>query len=213
MFVRKINVKWIFKANEDVLQDEVNEMIDLRQRLTANKPTNAVLQKTMLSQNRTIALSRGDLDEVAAIDAKIAAIDEQQETKLSNVMDDSQLQRLSKVNERNRRANQDEIRRAEIKKHEERRRMLASKSSEVTSDPFSRLKTNPRMYLDSTVSDIAAEDRGKADMAAAEQEEEENEREKERKKRFAEKLAKQPLNAIDDLLAKTEFGVDIEFDL
>ncbi|KAK7205364.1 hypothetical protein BZA70DRAFT_154180 [Myxozyma melibiosi] len=194
--------------------EEVNAMIDLRQKLTANKPTNAVLQKTLLSQNRAVALAKGDLEEVASIDAKIAAIDSQQESKLSSTLDDSQLQKLSKVNERNRRANQDEIRRAEIRKHEERRRALASKSSAVTSDPFSRLKTNPRMYLDSTVSDTGnVEEQGKADIAAAEAEEEENAKEAKSKQRLAEKLAKQPLSAIDDLLAKTEFGVDIEFDL
>ncbi|KAK9237898.1 hypothetical protein V1525DRAFT_388083 [Lipomyces kononenkoae] len=208
---RQIDSKFqqLQKMRERTLSpEEVNTMIDIRQLLSSNLPTNAVIQKTMLNQKRLIALNNGDMEEVAEIDRQINAIDQRQTIKLSNVGLDSPLQMLAKVNERNRRANQDEIRKAEIKATEVRRKAMLSNKSQVTSDPFSRLKTNPRTYYDS-----AEESSGVvANASHADEMDDEIEAEKE-KKILAEKLAKQPLSIVDDVIANTEFDVDIDLDL
>ncbi|KAK9325725.1 hypothetical protein V1517DRAFT_145785 [Lipomyces orientalis] len=188
--------------------DEINAMIDLRQLLSSNLPTNAVIQKTMLNQKRLIAMNNGDMEEVAEIDSQIKAIDQRQTVKLSTTVLESPLQMLAKVNERNRRANQDEIRKAEIKATEVRRKAMLANKSQVTSDPFSRLKTNPRMYYDSAeeASGVVANPHN-ADEIEAEIEAEEE------KKKLTEKLAKQPLSAVDDVIANTEFELDIDLGL
>ncbi|KAK9368001.1 hypothetical protein V1509DRAFT_653559 [Lipomyces kononenkoae] len=188
--------------------EEINTMIDIRQLLSSNLPTNAVIQKSVLNQKRLIALNNGDMEEVAGIDTQINAIDQRQTMKLSNIGLDTPLQMLAKVNERNRRANQDEIRKAEIKATEVRRKAMLSNKSQVTSDPFSRLKTNPRTYYDS-----AEEASGVvANPNNADEIDDEIEAEKEKKK-LAEKLAKQPLSVVDDVIANTEFDIEIDLDL
>ncbi|KAK9360669.1 hypothetical protein V1504DRAFT_469157 [Lipomyces starkeyi] len=208
---RLIDLKFqqLQKMRERTLSpNEINAMIDLRQLLSSNLPTNAVIQKTMLNQKRLIAMNHGDMEEVAEIDRQISAIDHRQTVKLSTTVLESPLQMLAKVNERNRRANQDEIRKAEIKATEVRRKAMLANKSQVTSDPFSRLKTNPRMYYDS-----AEEASGVvANPNHADEIDEEIEAEKEKKK-LAEKLAKQPLSVVDDVIANTEFEIDIDLDL
>ncbi|KAK9487334.1 hypothetical protein V1527DRAFT_450509 [Lipomyces starkeyi] len=208
---RLIDLKFqqLQKMRERTLSpNEINAMIDLRQLLSSNLPTNAVIQKTMLNQKRLIAMNHGDMEEVAEIDRQISAIDHRQTAKLSTTVLESPLQMLAKVNERNRRANQDEIRKAEIKATEVRRKAMLANKSQVTSDPFSRLKTNPRMYYDS-----AEEASGVvANPNHADEIDEEIEAEKEKKK-LAEKLAKQPLSVVDDVIANAEFEIDIDLDL
>ncbi|KAK9456494.1 hypothetical protein V1511DRAFT_497739 [Dipodascopsis uninucleata] len=196
------------KMRERVLTTaEINAMIDLRQKLSANMPSNAVMQKTLLSQKRIIALSQNDLEEVSAIDAQISVIDERQSAKLNIATSDTPLEKLAKVNERNRRANLDEIRKAEIKASEQRRKAALQKKSTVTSDPFSRLRTNARMYYDSA--EVASGTA--ADNNAAAQPDDEEEDLKQRK--LEEKFAKQPLSAVDDVIANTNFGIELDLDL
>ncbi|KAK9451286.1 uncharacterized protein V1518DRAFT_369958 [Limtongia smithiae] len=199
------------KMREHVLSaDEVNAMIELRQKLTANMPSNSLMQKTMLNQKRLIALTNDDLETVADIDAKIAAIDEQQESRHTSAVMDSPLQRLVKVNERNRRTNQDEIRRAEIRASEERRK--ASKSA-VTSNPFSRLKTNPRMYYDSSAAeDTANETQDTLSIDITDSIIRTN-GDATKTTEVTGATAKQGANAIDDIIASTNFGIDIDLEI
>ncbi|KAK9471945.1 uncharacterized protein V1510DRAFT_347661, partial [Dipodascopsis tothii] len=172
--------------------DEINNMIDVRQKLTAHRPAHSVVRKTQLNQQRIIALGRGDDADVAALDAQIAAIDERS-TALAS---DTPLDRLAKVNSRNRRANQDEIRKAEIRANESRRRAMMAQTSDVTSDPFSRLRTNIKMYYDTSAAApaTAAETKAEDDAAAPAP---------------AETVAR-PLGALDDVISAIDFAVDID---
>ncbi|KAK9463137.1 uncharacterized protein V1516DRAFT_648489 [Lipomyces oligophaga] len=204
--------------------EELNTIIDIRQKLTANKPANAVHQKTLLNQDRTIALNKGDFDTVQDIDARIAAIDELQQSRIARTVSNTPLAQLSKVNERNRRANQDEIRKAELRSHDQRLKAMRSANS-ATADPFSRLKTNPRMYYDLTQAGGTAgvaesqepdfSDDSKATttaaVVAANQPPTAGFTSDQKLSKSA--LIQQPLRFIDDLIANADFALDIEFQL
>ncbi|KAK9467586.1 hypothetical protein V1512DRAFT_252726 [Lipomyces arxii] len=185
--------------------EEVNVMIDLRQKLTSDAASNSVMRKTMLNEKRIAALSNGDIEEVADIDAQIASIDQRRTIKMSAAME-SPLQMLAKVNERNRRANQDDIRKAEMKSTEERRKAKFANKGSVTSDPFSRLKTSARMYYDSTEESPGA-------ALTVDLPEEVKDASLEEKKLLPGTVGKQSMSLMDDVIAKTEFGIDIELDL
>ncbi|KAK9481184.1 hypothetical protein V1514DRAFT_287286 [Lipomyces japonicus] len=190
--------------------EEVNLMIETRQKLSTNDRGNSVMRKTLLEQKKIIAESNNDANEVARIEEQLADIDERQTVRLSSTVNDSPLQRLSRVNERNRRANQDEIRKAEIRASEERRKQLQNKSF-VSADPFSRLKTNARMYYDHTEE---IQGPGQGDVPADDNiEEAETVEGQIKQKKLAEDFVKQPLSAVDDVIASTNFGVEIDLGL
>jgi RNA polymerase-associated protein RTF1 len=91
-----------------------------------------ILERSRLQQARTLALRRNDREEVRTLDEQLVALDAstpKSRTAVSDVDDISR--RLAKVNERNRKANLESVRRAEQaaaeRKREERdRKKLAS---------------------------------------------------------------------------------------
>lgn len=92
-------------------------------RKNANKQTtmSATLERSRLNQARTLAIRRQDYTELAAIDAQLAAL-----TPVSSAngagRDEDATDILARVNERNRKANLEQVRKAEIAEAERKRR-------------------------------------------------------------------------------------------
>jgi RNA polymerase-associated protein RTF1 len=125
---------------------EINDMIKRRQELTGNTlGANTVIEKSMLQQKRAIAVENGRLEELEEIDRQIEDIDRiLNKTKRRVDMD-----KLAKVNERNRKSNLEEIRRAEVLAVETRRKEALNHKSN-SSNPFNRLRTSARIFYEST---------------------------------------------------------------
>ena len=115
------------------------------------------MERSRLNQARTLAQRRNDWNEVAEIDAKLAEEEaartartsEQDQPRAKNVQD-----LLAKVNERNRKANMEAVRKAEmaeIERKKKGRKLLAQNGGKSTPvDPSARLKTLPRIFNSNT---------------------------------------------------------------
>lgn len=110
------------------------------------------LERSRLIQARTLAQRRHDFAEVEEIDAQLAELAASSTDRLSNPRDAEDM--LAKVNERNRRANMDAVRKAEIaeadRKRRERKLAAANGGTVVPVDPSARLKTVPRLFNSAT---------------------------------------------------------------
>jgi RNA polymerase-associated protein RTF1 len=105
----------------------------------ANRVT---LERARLVQARTLALRRKDNAEAVMLDAQLAELEvESSPAKPEPTEDTSAL--LAKVNERNRKANQEAIRRAELQEAERKRR---ERRGTPVLDSNGRLRTVPRMF-------------------------------------------------------------------
>lgn len=113
----------------------------------ATKPTGlSTMERSRINQARTLALRRNDYAEVAEIDAKLAELgaNESPNKNRSETVD-----MLAKVNERNRKANLDAVRKAELAETERKKRdrkLAASGGTPTPHDPSARLKIVPRTF-------------------------------------------------------------------
>ncbi|GAA6050219.1 hypothetical protein JCM3770_002742 [Rhodotorula araucariae] len=99
--------------------------------------------KTRLKLQRDHAIAAGDEEKVKELNEKLAKLD-------APAQSEDDLAR--RINERNRANNREEIRRAEAKSQEQRRRqleLLARGDTDVKIDPSARVKTMPRLNYDS----------------------------------------------------------------
>jgi RNA polymerase-associated protein RTF1 len=104
----------------------------------ANRVT---LERARLEQARKLALRRNDKEEVRMLDDQLAELAVESPPAKSEPIEDV----LAKVNERNRKATQDAIRRAELQEAERKRRERRLGTPTVV-DPSARLRTVPRMF-------------------------------------------------------------------
>lgn len=119
---------------------------------TQQSTATITVQRSSLLQAKTLALRRLDYVEVAEIDAKLKELPVVQTTREE---EESLADKLAKVNERNRKANLEIVRKAELHEAERRRRerklAKAGNSGVATpSDPSARLKTIPRTFNDTS---------------------------------------------------------------
>lgn len=142
---------------------DITEMLRRKKELQVTKSSSELmLEKSKLNQTRSLALKRLDHKEAAELEQKIAELEVQIQAVSSthsprNAVDDRE-EALRRVNERNRKANLDAVRKAEIAESERRRkeRELAAAASRggaaaaaavhTKFDPSARLKTMPRMF-------------------------------------------------------------------
>lgn len=104
----------------------------------------STLERSRLTQARTLAMRRHDYDEVKDIDTQLAAAESIPVPARVEAVDV-----LAKVNERNRKANQEAVRRAEMAESERKRRerkLVAAGGTLTPQDPSARLKTVPRLF-------------------------------------------------------------------
>jgi hypothetical protein len=95
-------------------------------------------------QARTLALRRNDKVEAAMLDTQLAELAVESPPVQSESTEGASAL-LAKVNERNRKANQEAIRRAELQEAERKRRERRL-GTPTASDPSARLRTVPRMF-------------------------------------------------------------------
>lgn len=107
----------------------------------ANRVT---LEKARLVQARTLALRRNDRKEAAMFHAQLAELAVESSPATPEPTEDASAL-LAKVNERNRKANQEAIRRAELQEAERKRRERRLGTPTLL-EPNGRLRTVPRMF-------------------------------------------------------------------
>ncbi|KAJ7481834.1 hypothetical protein FB451DRAFT_1556023 [Mycena latifolia] len=127
---------------------DISDML-ARKRQLAGQGTAAplgVAERSRLIAQRTLAQRRHDYDEVGAIDAQLATLSEA--TPAAEAPED----RLARVNERNRKANLEAVRRAEVLEAERKRRERKNRvdGAPAVVDPSARLRTVPRLFESAT---------------------------------------------------------------
>lgn len=182
--------------NHTLTDSEVRDMVERRQKLSANMGVGVsrVLQKSSLQEQRAIALENGDMRAVEDIDRKINGIEQ-----AKVVAENASMGKLAAVNARNRRANVSGVRQAELKNVESRRKQGKVGS---TGDPFSRLRTNAKIFHDDSPIVKANGNGVKEDEKKTKEQEEADAR----KRKVAAKLA---YSAVDDKIASIPFQLDI----
>jgi RNA polymerase-associated protein RTF1 len=126
-------------------QSDISAMLQRRNQVQNIKPTGmSTLERSRLTQARTLAMRRHDYDEMKDIDTQLAAAENLPAPARVEAVDV-----LAKVNERNRKANQEAVRRAEMAESERKRRerkLVAAGGTTTPQDPSARLKTVPRLF-------------------------------------------------------------------
>ncbi|KAH8978185.1 plus-3-domain-containing protein [Lactarius akahatsu] len=104
----------------------------------------AKLERGRLTQLRTLAVRRNDKAEVTVLDAQLADLAVESPPVPTDLAGDASAL-LAKVNERNRKANLEAIRRAELQEAERKRRERRL-GTPTALDPSARLRTVPRLF-------------------------------------------------------------------
>jgi len=144
-----IDIAKPFLLNPGTVQSDVTAMLARKNGLNAGKHTaqSATMERSRLNQARTLALRRHDFDEVGVIDRQLAELPAMAPTREEEISD-----MLAKVNERNRKANLDAVRKSEIHEVERKRRdrqlQAAARASGTSTpvDPSARLRTVPKLF-------------------------------------------------------------------
>ncbi|KAG2359874.1 hypothetical protein BDR07DRAFT_1462286 [Suillus spraguei] len=135
---------------QPVTESDITAMLARKSQLS-NLPSGAslTLQRASLVQAKTLAIRRQDYAEVAEIEAKLAELPAAP-TPARNGGEESLNDKLAKVNERNRKANLEGIRKAEMLEAERKRRerKMNASGTATPADPSARLKTVPRLFND-----------------------------------------------------------------
>ncbi|KAJ7121057.1 hypothetical protein C8R44DRAFT_787296 [Mycena epipterygia] len=141
-----------------ITETDITDMIARKKQLatpTGGPAPLGVAERSRLQAQRTLAQRRQDYAEVAVIDAQLAAA-----SLLSSSGADGEKGRrededdpLARVNQRNRRANMEAVRRAEILDAERKRRerkLGTDAGANGVVDPSARLRTVPRLFESKT---------------------------------------------------------------
>jgi RNA polymerase-associated protein RTF1 len=130
-------------------QSDVSAVLARKSLLSAKQsPVFNKMEKSRLMQARTLAIRRQDAAEVQVIDAQLAELTAREEPE--NARQDG-TDMLARVNERNRKANLEAVRKAELMEAERKRRerklaAMGGSGALTPSDPSARLKTLPRLF-------------------------------------------------------------------
>lgn len=127
------------------LKSDITAILARKNNLQAGKPSAqfATMERSRLNQARTLALRRQDYTEVEVIDQQLA------ELPVAASREEDISDRLAKVNERNRKANLEAVRKAELQEAERKRRERKAARAVGTptpQDPSARLKTIPKLF-------------------------------------------------------------------
>ncbi|KAG5644828.1 hypothetical protein DXG03_007553 [Asterophora parasitica] len=135
-------------VNQPITESDINAMLARKQQLNNNRPTGlTAMDKSRLIQARTLAQRRQDYAEVAEIDAKLAELTAALSDR--NSRRDETVDMVAKVNERNRKANLEAVRKAELVEAERKRRERKfgpNSGTQTPIDPSARLKIKPRLF-------------------------------------------------------------------
>jgi RNA polymerase-associated protein RTF1 len=128
-------------------------MLARKSQLRSNKSAGMLtLERSRLMQARTLAQRRHDFKDVELIENQLTELAATLPPDHARDDDDDM---LTRVNERNRRANMEAVRKAEIAEADRKRRerkLAATGSTPTPVDPSARLKTVPRLFNSATPS-------------------------------------------------------------
>lgn len=124
--------------------EEINAMVEEKKKLS-KIPPNVAAEKIRLTGLITEARDNNNHSRVEELQNELAKIEELTANRGRN----GDLDKLSKLNERNRHQNLKAVGRAETE-NADKRRQAERTGGAVGGDPFSRLKTRPRMFYEST---------------------------------------------------------------
>lgn len=111
-------------------------------------PVQTVLKRAKLRQSRDIAVSQGDEAQILRFDKELQDLEDTLGRPHTRV--DSQMDRLSRLNQENRKKNIAELRKAELdEKRAARRAAEEAEKSGAMSNPFARVKTKARIVHNS----------------------------------------------------------------
>ncbi|KAN0133045.1 plus-3 domain containing protein [Lactarius tabidus] len=146
--LEKKNSQMTKLVKQPMTESDIATMLQRKRRLQGDsgKPQAvnwASLERARLTQERTLAIRRNDKEEVRILDAQLAVLALESPALTDSTEDASIL--LAKVNERNRKANLEAIRRAELQEAERKRRERRL-GTPTALDPSARLRTVPRLF-------------------------------------------------------------------
>lgn len=190
---------------------EIDAMVERRTKLNGQRGANAILQKAELLHLREIAIDQNNTELIEEINGKLrlgpASSDSvtKSRTKAGRTnseggasSEDSHLEKLLRVDVRNKRVNVESVRKAEQQAQAERRKA----GNQAKADPFSRLRTTAKIFYKADQEPVA--DQSSAGVAAD-------------VKHNPEKMAQLlnvdkslPLAAMDDLIARINIKLEIE---
>ncbi|KAI0719836.1 plus-3-domain-containing protein [Cerioporus squamosus] len=110
-------------ATQPMTESDIAAMLARKQAINAAKQSTTYLtmERSRLHQERTLAMRRQDFSEVTRIDEKLVELNASLPTRDTR-QEESASDNLAKINERNRRLNQEQVRRAERAEMERKRR-------------------------------------------------------------------------------------------
>lgn len=137
--------------NSGLTNQDIDEMISRKQKMkNGMRAYDAVYEKSKAMDELRVAKQEGNVERIRELSDRIKKMDEIL-LKDNERASKSSLTSMSKVNERNRKLNQTNVRKAELKS-------MKKVNESVEGDAFSRLKTNSRMFY----KDLAKEENQKA---------------------------------------------------
>ncbi|TFY72575.1 hypothetical protein EVG20_g443 [Dentipellis fragilis] len=138
-------------ANQPLTDKDITAILARKTQMMPRQQSSMSLamERSRLSQIRTLAIRRNDIDQIESLDKKIADLTARMPVEVKDDVQDIN-DMLAKVNERNRKANVEAVRKAELaeveRKRRERRLAASGTGTPVPSDPSARLKTVPRLF-------------------------------------------------------------------
>lgn len=134
-------------ARKELTDEDINKMVQRKAAMAVSEEdsANRVRMVTRYREELQVALEQGNETEVARLRAELDKL-----THISQKNSETSSSKLAEINIRNQRSNQEYIRRAEQKNVELRRKQLANDSA----DPFSRLRTNPKLFYKSAAGEV-----------------------------------------------------------
>ncbi|TEB25534.1 hypothetical protein FA13DRAFT_1756583 [Coprinellus micaceus] len=146
---------------QPMTEKDISAMLERKKAMSSTPSIQTLrMDRSKLNQQRSLALKRQDAKEVEILDAELARVQAQMDRLgADEVVGDTMDEKLRRVNERNRKANTESVRRAEVVEAERKRRerevmakaaaqggVAAGVAVAMKYDPSARLKTVPRMF-------------------------------------------------------------------
>lgn len=192
---------------------EIDAMVERRTKLNGQRGANAILKKAELLHLREIAIDQNNTELIDELNRKLhlgptlpgsdgantsGNSAGRSHPEGGNSGGDSHLEKLLRVDVRNKRANVESVRKAEQQAQAERRKA----GNQAKADPFSRLRTTAKIFYKSGQEPTA--DQSSAEAAA------EIKQKSEKMAQLANVDTSLPLAAMDDLIARINIKLEIE---
>ncbi|OWB65690.1 hypothetical protein B5S30_g1018 [[Candida] boidinii] len=193
-------------STRELTDEDITRMVQLRESVSVEgmESGNRVRKLAVLKEQLDVAIENNDTDNISRLEQEIQRLSNASSTKSVNV--DAG---MAKVNYRNKRYTETSIRKAEARAVELRKIQLLT--SNQNADPFSRLRTNPKIFYSADIVDPGSAAASSAAIAADEEDKTESE------KKLDEAKVKEELKTMLNSKYKTK-GIDsvikeIDFDL